>query len=804
MTTPAGTGPAAAPTTTAAPAVTPTASPGPTGPNGSASPNGPAGPRAPAAPSPGSGGTAPDPGSGGAHGADHQAGAPNTAQPGGPAAPDNTVGRSESASQATARVGAGSLRAGLLRTAWTRIGGDRVEGDKIVIQAGSERGVVLRALAAGVVETVRHTFQPPPRWDDVVADAWQRRSVVLRGPLGAGKTAAAVRLLLAAQAKTFFLLDSVAELTRLTELTQLGTGAGLLVDRPVDLSELRAAQLAGLEDLLLRADAHLVVTAGPESELGRDVTEYVQRITRPDTLDRVLRAHLTHRLGEPDTDGALTSAGVPGLVTELLDSAAGCLHAARLAEVLAHEHGTGAIDPERVRARMDHTGGETPEEWFESLGDTALRTQAVALAVLGGLPQEHVAMAASALLDRFRSERGVLADSVRDGPVPLSQDPFSQSRRLLADQLRARTVSAVTKGDLGLLPCTVAEYRDPGYPARIIRHVWSEYRIQREIVAWLGALVDKPSLSVRSFAGTALGLIATESFDHIATQVFPGWLHAEHTGAFRREAIAYALRVCLRDPQVRTGVRALVDGWYMSGAWQTQAAAARAYGLCLGGADLATAVQRLTRLGTVDHIDVAIAIGDALSDLLEQDVAGHAPLVLRAVAEMAHEPSSRPSGHLAFLILANALLTEEPPGSTRQPRPSLLTLAAEQPPGHELRRLLGYLWAEVINGELFSDDAGSVLEGWFARAETDPQLLDDMVRHLVEDVARTSPRTAMLLDHHAARWTDPDRFLSLPRSSTVLRAALRAAATPSASSAVGAAAGPSASYARPTQPGGGR
>ncbi|MFC5258269.1 hypothetical protein [Streptomyces cinereospinus] len=730
------------------------------------------------APAPRGGPGGPPPGAGTAGEALPPAGAPYPA-PELPGAGSN-VGAGASASVATARTGQGSLRAGLLRDAWTHIGGDRVQGDKIVIHTADERGVVLRTVAAALVETVRHTFQAPPRWDDIQADAWQRRSVVLRGPAGAGKTAAAVRLLISAQVTTWYLLDSVAELTRLTELRQLGSGAGLLLDRPRDLDELRGPQLAGLEGLLERADARLVLIAGPDAELDRGVAEYVQRVTRPDSLDAVLAAHLAHRLGEADAEQALAAAGVADLVAELLCDGPGCRDAARLAEVLAHEYGGGGIDPDRVRARLDTSGGEGPEEWFEGLGDTGLRTQAIALAVLGGLPQEDVALAAAALLDRFRSDRGVLTTSVERGPVPLRQDPFAQSRRLLAEKLRARTVSAVTRGSFGRLPCTVAEYRNPDYPPRIIRHVWSEYRVQQDLVHWLAELVDSPSQQVRSFAGTALGLIATESFDHIATQVLPGWVLHEDSGAARREAVAYALRVCAHDPALRPGVHALVNGWYLSGTWELQAAAARAYGLCLGGTDLDTAVRCLTRLGTVDHIQVAIAIGDAFADLVEEDVEAHAPLVLRAVAETVHEPLSRPVGHLVFLILADALVTEEPaaPGTAPRARPTLLRLAAADPPGSELRRLLGYLWSEVIGGELFGDESAGVLEAWAAQAETDPLLLDDLVSVLVQDVAARGDRVGRLLERYVTRWTERDRFRPLPRAAAVLGSALRPSAAP--------------------------
>ncbi|WP_030380141.1 MULTISPECIES: hypothetical protein [unclassified Streptomyces] len=763
----------------------------------------PAAPPGRPAPPPGAG---PAPGGGQAPPADAggQA-APPTAPPT-PAAEGDNVGTGTSASRATARTGQGSLRAGLLREAWTHIGGDRVQGDKIVVQAAGERGVVLRTLDAGTVEAVRHAFQPPPRWEEIQADAWQRRSVVLRGPAGAGKTAAAVRLLLSAGVSTWYLLDSVAELSRLTGPLRLGTGVGLLLDRPGDLGELTGSLLAGLEDLLRRADARLVLIAGPGSGPGAGAAEYVQRVARPGTLRPVLAAHLAHRLGEEDAERVLARDGVAELVADLLDDSAACRDAARLADVLAHEHHGGDLDPDRVRARMDHTGGEGPEDWFEGLGDTALRTQAIALAVLGGLPQEDVAHAATTLLDRFRSDRGVLTASLQHGPVPLRRDPFAQPRRLFAEQLRARTVSAVTEGTYGRLPCTVAEYRDPDYPARVIRHVWSEYGIQRELVDWLAGLVDSPSQQVRGFAGTALGVIATEAFDHMATQVFPRWIQDETAGSLRREAIAYALRVCARDPVLRPGVHALVQSWYLDGGWPFQAAAARAFGLCLGGGDLAGAVQALTRLGTVDRMPVAIAIGDAFADLVEEDVAAHAPTVLRAVAEMVHEPRSRACGHLVFLILADSLVTKGTDGADApaRDRPTLLRLAAEAPPGGEVRRLLGYLWSETIGGELFADEAATVLEGWAARAESDPLLLDDLVRLLVDDVAARSPRVGLLLGRYARGWTERDRFRPLPRSAAVLGGALRPEPRPPGRSGTRPTPRPTAQPVPPAQPGGAR
>ncbi|WP_157876988.1 hypothetical protein, partial [Streptomyces graminilatus] len=105
--------------------------------------------------------------------------------------------------------------------------------------------------------------------------------------------------------------------------------------------------------------------------------------------------------------------------------------------------------------------------------------------------------------------------------------------------------------------------------------------------------------------------------------------------------------------------------------------------------------------------------------------------------------------------------------------PTLLRLAAQDPPGGELRRLLGYLWAEVIGGELFGEEAESVLQKWAAHGENDPLLLDDLVRLLADDVATRSPRAGRILQRHVAHWNERDSFRPLPRSAAVLGSALR-------------------------------
>ena len=685
--------------------------------------------------------------------------------------PSDSVGAGQDASAATARPGQSTLRKGLLRQAESKVTGDFVAGDKIVILGAGERPITLRTISPATVTSVRHSYHAPPRWDEIRTNSWRQRSVVLRGPNGSGRTTSAVRLLISARANSWFLLDSVADLARLTTLDQLSKGAGLLLSHPRDISELRGPLLESLEHLLEQAGAHLVLTVDTEAALHRGVAEYVQQLTRPPDLGAVLEAHLRTRIGEQRTEELLARAEVGKLTADLLDEAAACRDAARLAAVLADEVADGGLDMERVRTLLDQSGGEDPVSWFTSLDDPSLRVRAVALAVLNSLPQEDVALAESALAKRLDAA-GPADHGAPGEPSPPEREPFSGAGRVQWERLRARTVRTVVRSGSGWVPCTIAEYRDDRHPALVIRHAWSEYRVQSDLLGWLSELVDSASDRVRSFAGIALGVIATEAFDLLGTRVFPAWVHDERYGSNRREAVAYALRVCADDPALRGNVRALVESWYLSGNWRAQAAAARAFGLCLGGADLATAVESLARLGTVNHIQVAVAIGDSFADLIEDDVPNNAGVVLQTLVRMVGRHESRACGHLAFLIIADALVTEDRPqaGGAPRSRPTLLRLSVED---ERLRDQLARLWGEVIGGELFSAQAAQVLGRWAALAEGDPLLLDDLLRTL-RDLAQRDARTKQLLLNYTRSWDARDSLRPLPRSATVLRQVLSA------------------------------
>jgi hypothetical protein len=155
-------------------------------------------------------------------------------------------------------------------------------------------------------------------------------------------------------------------------------------------------------------------------------------------------------------------------------------------------------------------------------------------------------------------------------------------------------------------------------------------------------------------------------------------------------------------------------------------------------------------------------------------VRGNAPIVLKALAGMAAQHESRATAHLAFLILADSLVVEDPrpaPGAAPHSRPRLLELAVRD---EALRELLAGLWTEVICGELFGTEAAGVLAGWASLAESDPKLLDDLIR-MLRDLGQRRPRTRDLLRRYTVAWDAPDSLRPLHRAARLIRMSLQPA-----------------------------
>jgi hypothetical protein len=760
------------------------AAPAPAGP----APAAPAAPAASASPVTGDpGAAAAGPGAGLA--APPDGGAPTTdaqAQGADPPAPESqAVGSGGDAAAATSRPGQGTLRHEAIRHADRFI----VEGDNVVQKniylVDGRRTGRLRLLSPLQIDAAQHAFVTPDGWPDVRAAVDRRRAVILHGRPGHGKAAAAIRLLLPLRGR-LFLLDDTADLARLAESLESGgaadadgpsieRNAGFILNHPAGFAGLRGSALQGLEEALLRANARLILTVDGESvPHDQDLMDHFVELPAAPAHREVVSSHLRWRLGDGSrAERLLAREEVQLLVDEQLDRHPTCELAAWLAEELADEFELdGTADLGRITDRISRRGAQDFEVWFASLRDAETRCLAIALAVLGGLAHERIMRAARSLYRRIAQSPDMVLTSPQDGPYE-GTSPFRRTRTQLLQRLRAVTRPITVLGAYGEKSAAQAlVYRDPQYAKKVIEHVWHEYPIHDLLLDWLGELAEDRTEQVCVSAGTALGLLSTLSFEFLSRNVLIPWASSPLDS--RRNAVAYALRVVAADPALTDNARLLTGGWYANRKNpEAQATAARVHGVGLGPLDPAAAVAALDRMLGIDHIGVAVAVGDSLADLLEDGPPDFAAQVLPRLEAALGDDDRTAAAQLCFLILADALLTDVPDprgGPATVTWPSLLRHAEQDRVGR-IRTPLAVLWHWVVNEAIFHDEAETVLTNWAGRAEADDGVRLALLR-LLREVARGGQRSQAILDRYAERWVAADNLAPLPLTSAALRAVI--------------------------------
>ena len=673
--------------------------------------------------------------------------------------PDTAESDAE-ASDATGGFGRGAFRHEARQDAYSNVGGDFIAGDKYEFFAGNARRRPAR-LSPLLVDRAQHAFVEPAGWPEVRAALAKRRIVILRAPEGWGKTTASIRLLLG---RTHHQLFSLGRDTPPSELPQLVDanvdqlrGAGMLLDRPARSSGLTVAVLHAMEDSLERIDARMVVTQVTDS--GMDDAELLDHVVtlegRPD-LSVLVERFLKWRLG-PDQAARLHA---DPDVKQLLESHLGPESAAKLAADLASAlvDEVEAADAElpdlgRVRSRLASRSVEDFEIWIEGLRDPRLHSHAIALAVLNGLPHEQIA-AATRLLQRALLRRDdPLAQAPQDdeSAARAVPDPYGLPLRRRLALLRAQTSTTPVRTAVGRVPATSVDYQDPSYPAQVILHTWCEYQVQDVLLGWLGRLAEDASEQVRIYAGVALGLLACRSFEYVTDHLLRPWAHRGDRN--QRNTVAYALSVCVHDERLRPVVEDLARAWHRDDDLNTQATAARVYGVALGGAAPMAAIDALVRLTPVESIGVAVAVGDSLTDVLTEHTALATAVLMRLHQSLA-DRQSRPSALLAFLIVAAQLVAPvggegaEAGGAAEVQWPGLLRHADLRP---ESRALLVELWRTALNEPIHHVEAAQVLRTWAARSGTDRPLSEAFLR-LVEAVTHDNARTTAIIQRCAAEW----------------------------------------------------
>jgi hypothetical protein len=677
---------------------------------------------------------------------------------------------------------------GLRRATSMYVGGDQVGGNKYVFVAGDRQSAPLRELDPALSEPVQRAFVAPEDWDRTRATAGNRRLILLRGQPGHGRVAAAIRLLQTPSDRRIYNLDRDVDLQRFPHWLEgdaakdnaLPLDAGFLLCNPSGKAPLKGGVLHDLAATLDQRDARMVITVDADLVPADDeVGDFVVALGRHPPHQAVLREHLRWRLGKrPDADAGavdriLAENDMCAFLRDTMTDDVPVKVAANLAMMIDQQFDGIAVDMPRLRQQQAERVIEDFDIWFGALPDVRTRSMAIALAVLNGLPYEHVARAARRLSDALDGPPQIVAPET---PMlrPPWRDPFGSTLRQQLRLLRAHTREETTHGTFGPTVIEVVEYLDAERPRTVLEHVWQQYQLQRPVLEWLTGFATEAHQDVRTYAGTALGVLTTYAFDFVYANALQDM--TTHDNPWARDMVAYALRLPARDEKLFPLVRRVANRLHGNPEPLPRATSARIRGLALGPLDPSGALQMLGFLALVNDWRVARAIAESLADLLVDDEDKHGPEVLRHVRAWQDDRRRALAGQYVFSELAERVIARvdmTEPDATRPEWhvwPGLLLLADRR---RELRPLLVEAWKRVLNSDAMPGKVSDALDNWAGLAESYPNVRTAFVR-LMAATAATSARTQSIILRHAYRWHAPDEVFPNSETAAAVETALTA------------------------------
>ncbi|ASW54241.1 hypothetical protein [Plantactinospora sp. KBS50] len=644
------------------------------------------------------------------------------------------------------------------------IQGDLVGGDKYMISFGrSETPARMRRLSPLLLEAARVAFVPPRDMGKLLADFKARSTSLLQAPAGHGRTTLAIRLLLEAAQDTIYVLDPAVDLAQLADAIEVEQrqpddrlrGAGLVVE-PEAATPVSGRQLRNLDHLLMEAKARLVIIVGPDTRLAdEEALDHRLPAFDPPTHRAIVESHLRWRLGYRaeqvlDQDGM--GPAIDDLVPQLPRR-----RAATFAELVQRATEDGKTNITLVRDRMARRNADDFTIWLDGFTDREDICFAVALAVLDGMPHQTVTEAGRVLLSEL--------DTTRNKPTDLSR--AGAGDRL--DEFRACQREVYARDSFGRTVVHAVEYSERTYPRRVIQHFWGRSGFTEAITAWLLELAsakEQPE-RVRIRAATALGLLAIQNFDYLHHRMFAPW--ARDDDNLRREAVANALRVPTTTASTEANVMRLVEEWHggVRGSTQTQATAARAYGVSLASSNPTWLIDRLGRLAVIDKHEVRTSVGRSLSDLAGRDDCRLAGPIMMTLCDWLPNYRREPAAQWAFLEAALSLIAEMGDDDRGAPKlwPVLLVLADRD---QGLRVRLRLLWADALESWTFGDAAAAALTDWAVMAEKN-QTMRRAFTYLIGAIHQQSERMQHIVRHLVEQWHSPDHLQPLTTTATAVK-----------------------------------
>ncbi|GGN73326.1 hypothetical protein GCM10011579_051380 [Streptomyces albiflavescens] len=618
-------------------------------------------------------------------------------------------------------------------------------------------------------ELAEHTelYVHPDGYDEALEALRERHVLVLTGPPGSGRTAAAVNLLseaLALNGTTGGGCHRVLDVAGITapdwEPPAKHSGClAVLDDGPAGVAELGTAGLRGLAGAVTRlrtAQSHLVIVGGHDLDVLASApgAETVARhsLAALDPVAVVERRVLGHGADPELRDELRAMLEATGAVAALRERPSAS-HATGLASVVTAD-GDLAAAVARLR-----DPSEQVHAWFHVHREPEAISFALAVAVLEDSGYLTVTDAAMAL------HRALAPETVAPPDIRFRD-------RIGHEQPWIETVFAEEGGTPG--PPRV-RFRSSLLRQVVLAYAWTTLDGRRDaVLGWLRRLLGHADLEVRARAAVAAGLLARTDHHYAVHRFLKSW--AGSTSWPVRQAAATALGVAGAAPDATEQVWELLHEWARGGTSAHErrlaATAANAVGGLLGRdtPDRALNVLR-TALDRGDDWGTLTPVAWGGVHLLHQ---GRVSEVLDAYLDWSRPRDMSPmvAKTLSAFVFAVSMPYEPTGPGTLGARaadgvvPGVPLLLGGLP-RHTPR--LAELWARALARKPVQDPALAALRQWIDEyADQCPGALD-AVRELLVDIARKPGKHRERLLWWLAKWAD-DRERPSPNSAVLARA----------------------------------
>ncbi len=437
------------------------------------------------------------------------------------------------------------------------------------------------------VAKVSRQYAEPPCFADAMAELRAERVVILVGPGGTGRRAAAITLL--DQAKTAG--QPIVGLAPGTTVDQLAArtfdkGVGYLIADMIDadMSQENAEYHWDNACRAVReAEAYLVVTTAAGARITRSAAARTFPWQRP-VVAEVLRKHL----------------GSAVLEDCVIDEVARALeHGATLGKVAETAHRMATATAEQVADLIAALADNDPQEvadWLDKV-DAAIPDvlEVAALAFTAGLPERLV----DEELREFRSQIAKFAPEVNPSKDEVKKEidlRFRQVRKMRGEH-PLLAVRDVPVARLASVPIRHLDFAKAGYRSHVITELWQ--RLDTDFWAgirwWIHEIADSGQLNLMSSAATGLALLAQRAPDEVIDWYLDPWTAEDASWNEQLMAILVIGQMSAHGDMATLALQIVVH-WATQGSRSQRRVATYAFSGGLGARFPVNATRRLTHL----------------------------------------------------------------------------------------------------------------------------------------------------------------------------------------------------------------